>query len=145
MGLIMNPDDKLVYCLVLFSVATAFAILILSAAWTDNKGMEPVPFESVEQIKITNVSFNSNNTAVVTLMNSAPAAATIESARINGSAAILKPFEGSNATIPKGASASFMVILQNKCQFSIGERYLFRLETTKGTIFSYTATCETTN
>jgi hypothetical protein len=140
----MNPDDKLVYCLVLFSVATAFAMLIVSGAWIDNKRIDPVPFESVEQIKITNVDFNSNNTAIVTTKNSAPAAATIESARINGTVATLKPIEGSTATIPKGTSASFMVILQDECQFSLGERYLFRLETSKGTICSYTATYNAT-
>jgi hypothetical protein len=135
----MNADDKLFFSLVLLAVAIA-AVTVVTAAWINSTREDPFFFVPVEQLKITNLEFNSNNMATVTIKNFGSRDVTMNSAKINGQPATLKSIEEPMAIIRNGTSANFTTTFKDGSQFNLGEQYQFTIVTTKGTLIKYTAT-----
>lgn len=142
----MKNASKLVLFIVLLTVAAVAGTIIISAWIASDEPVGLLP--NVELASITKIEFISINTAIVAVDNPAKVASlpwqpgsnvAIVSADVNGTVATLLPFEDSTATIPKGASASFIVILQGESQFISGQEYQFKLDTTRGSTLIYTA------
>ena len=133
----MNNDAKLI--LSVFLLAVVISVGVVYVGILTKPQIIGNNFGVVEQLKITNVDFNSSNIAIVTIRNSAQISSTINSAWIDGQIATLESDKDSTATILRGTSANFTVTIKDGSQFSLGEEYLFKLVTAKGTSISYTA------
>ena len=133
----MNNVDKFILSVLLVIVALFSGVVYVGIL--NPHQIIGSNFGVAEQLRIINIDFNSNNVATVEIKNYASTTATIVSAQINGQSASLKSSGEPAAIIPKGSSANLTISFKDRSQFSLGEEYQFKLVTTRGTSFCYTA------
>ena len=85
-----------------------------------------------EQIALEKIVFSSNNSATLTVTNYGYTTSIINSAIINGKAALLDTCQAPSG-IPKHYSVNYFVTLQSGTLFTSNTNYQFKLVTTKGT------------
>ncbi|MCW4007750.1 MAG: hypothetical protein NWF09_03545, partial [Candidatus Bathyarchaeota archaeon] len=111
------------------------------AAWM---GALTTGFMATEELKITNADFTQDDVTLY-VKNTGTASVTIEAAYINGQPAnqitIAVGAQQGTYTIPANTNAT--VTLTYNENFQDGSRYEFRLMTSKGNAFVYTATAPT--
>ena len=130
-----------------FLLATCFMITIV--AWLSfvsymDSNVKFGP-SNVEQFMIKKVEFLSDNSANVTIKNTAGASnpyciITFIYASVDGKNATLTPFGSPGGALKPGESASFTFSLQSNNNFVSGHEYEFVVHTARGTMAQYAAT-----
>jgi hypothetical protein len=84
-----------------------------------------------EGVSITEIVFSSNISSTLTISNEGYTTSIINSASINGVAALLDTCQAPSG-IPKNNAVNYIVTLPNGTQFNPNTKYIFKLVTTKG-------------
>jgi hypothetical protein len=121
------------WILILVGVFGLLAGTLIISTWLDNSNSIIEQWIPPEQLSIRNIEFISNNSANVTIHNSATHNATIMEASVNGTIVTLKPCKEPTGTIQQSTSANFLVTLQNQTLFRSDETYKFELISERGT------------
>jgi hypothetical protein len=123
--------------LILFLVCgflVLFAGTMAINAWSEPKTIGLM--SNYEAVSITEIVFSSNNSSTLTLRNYGYTTSIINSASINGVAALLDTCQAPSG-IPKNNAVNYIVTLPNGTQFNPKIEYTFKLVTTKGTSIIY--------
>jgi hypothetical protein len=89
-----------------------------------------------EAVSITEIVFSSSNSSTLTIRNEGYTTSIINSAYINGAAALLDTCQAP-VGIPKNNAVNYIVTLSEGSQFNPNTEYTFKLVTTKGTSIVY--------
>ena len=115
-------------------IAVTVAVSIAVAAWM---GALTIGFMGTEEVRITNVEFQADGTADVYVKNTGSAAVTIEEVYVSGAAASTWALDPTGA-IPANGEATITV--SPTIAFADGSSYQFKVVSSKGNPFVYTAT-----
>jgi flagellin-like protein len=118
-------------------IAVTVAVSIAVAAWM---GALVVGQMSTEEVKITNVAFNSDGTASITAKNTGASDVVITDAYIGSSLVTSDLAASGNTTVANGV---LTVTLTPSTPFVDGYSYQFKLMSAKGNPFVYMATAPT--
>ena len=120
-------------------IAVTVAVSVVVAAWM---GALTIGFMgNAENVKITNVQFNSATEAVLTVQNNGANTVTINSdGTIDGNTIAVTGWGSPAAfTVAKAATEQFTITLSGSQAFTDGSQYNFQLTTAKGTTITSTA------